>query len=216
MRILSEPPFEDFDEDEHESPTEPMSAIILSPYAIPSSLPTGGNGLEAYGVPTVPAPQPPEVPFPHNGQPATPLAPLPGTPGVYPVLPDSPLTQSNRRPPGGTGIGGEHGRPAGAQPHQSSVPIVVGALFVIAQLLLLVRVVLMLFGVPASNLLVEVVYAGGRLLAWPLRLLLEQVHFPVQMGADFSGYLAALLAILVYGVLARVLVRFLKALLNSR
>jgi hypothetical protein len=30
------------------------------------------------------------------------------------------------------------------------------------------------------------------------------------------GYLAALIAILVYGVLARVLVRFLKALLNSR
>ena len=216
MRTLSEPPFEDFDEDEHESPTEPMSAIILSPYAVPSSLPTGGNGLEAYGVPTIPAPQPPEVPFPRNGQPATPLAPLAETPGVYPVLPASLLTQSNKRPPGGAGFASEQGRPAGALPRQSSIPIAVGALFVVAQLLLLVRVVLMLFGIPASNLLVEVVYGGGRLLAWPLRLLLEQVHFPAQMGADFTGYLAALLAILVYGVLARVLVRFLKAALNSR
>src|ERR1051326_6570013 len=89
MRTLSEPPFEEFDE--HESPTEPMSAIVLSPYGVPGSSPLGGNGLEAYGVPTIPAPQPPEVPFPRNGQPATPFALLPETPGAYPVLPASPL-----------------------------------------------------------------------------------------------------------------------------
>ena len=104
----------------------------------------------------------------------------------------------------------------GAQPRSSSIPIVVGALFVVAQLILLVRVVLLLFGVPASNILVELVYAGGTLLAWPLRLLLEHLPFAAQIGADLIGYLAALMAILVYGVLARVLVRFLKALLNSR
>jgi len=214
MRTLSEPPFEDFDE--HESPTEPMSAIILSPYVVPSSSPAGGNGLETYGVPTIPAPQPPEVPFPRNGQPVTPFAPLSEAPGAYPVLPASPLKHGNGRPPGGAGFAGEQGRPVRAQPRQSSIPIVVGALFVVAQLLLLVRVVLMLFGVPATNILVEVVYAGGKLLAWPLRLLLEHVHLPAQMGVDLIGYLAALIAILVYGVLGRIMVRFLKALLNSR
>ena len=214
MRTLSEPPFEDFDE--HDSPTEPMSAIILSPYGVPSSSPGGGNGLAPYGVPTIPAPQPPEVPFPHNEQPAIPFAPLPETPGVYPVLPASPLRHSNGCPPGGTGFAGEQGRSGRGQSRYSSAPIVVGALFVVAQLILLVRVVLMLFGVPASNILVELVYAGGTLLAWPLRLLLEHVHLPAQIGTDLTGYLAALLAILVYGVLARVLVRFLKALLNSR
>ena len=45
MRTVSEPPFEDFDEDEHESPTEPMSAIVLSPSLVPSSSSVGGKGL---------------------------------------------------------------------------------------------------------------------------------------------------------------------------
>ena len=214
MRNLSEPPFEDFDE--HDSPTEPMSAIVLSPYTVSSSSPAGGNGLEAYGVPTIPAPQPPEAPFPRNGQPVTPFAPLPETPGAYPVLPALPLKQGNGRPPGGAGFAGAQRKPGRMQPRQSSIPVVVGALFVAAQLILLVRVVLMLFGVPAGNILVELVYGGGKVLAWPLRLLLVNLHLPAQIGADLIGYLAALLAILVYGVLGRVLVRFLKALLNSR
>lgn len=214
MRKLSEPPFEDFDE--HDSPTEPMSAIILSPYAVPSPSSGGGNGLEPYGFPTIPAPQPPEVPFPRDGQPAAPFAPLAETPGAYPVLPASPLRHGNGQPPGGAGFAGGQGRPGRAQPRHSSIPVVVGALFVVGQLILLARVVLMLFGVTASNLLVELVYGGGKALAWPLRLLLEQLHLPVQMGADLIAYLAALIAILVYGVVGRVLVRFLKALLNSR
>lgn len=209
MRKLSEPPFEDFDQ--HDSPTEPMSAIVLSPNAVPSP-----NGLQPYGVPSIPAPQPPELAFPGNGQPATPFAQLPETPGQYPVLPASPLKHGKGRPPGGGVLAGEQGSLVRAQPRQSSIPIVVGALFVMAQLLLLVRVVLMLFGVPTSNILVELVYGGGKVLAWPLRLLLEHLHLPAQMGADLIGYLAALTAILVYGVLGRVLVRFLKALLNSR
>ncbi len=216
MRTLSEPSFEDFDEDDRDSPTEPMSAIILSPRAVPASLPRDGSGLEPYGVPTIPAPQPPEIPFPRNGRPVTPLASSPETPGAYPVLPASPLSQSNGRPPGGANLADGQGKAAGVQSRQSSVPIVVGALFVTAQLILLVRVVLLLFGVPARNILIELLYAGGALLAWPLRLLLEHLHLPAQIGADLIGYLAALIAILVYGVLARVLVRFLKALLNSR
>ncbi len=214
MRKLSEPSFEDFDE--HDSPTEPMSAIVLSPYAVSSPAPVGGNGFEPYGIPTIPAPQPPEVPFPRDGQPVSPFAPLPEMPGAYPVLPNSPLRHGNGQPPGGAGFAGGQVRPVRAQSRQSSIPVVVGALFVAIQLILLVRVVLMLFGVTASNILVELVYGGGKALAWPLRLLLEQLHLPVQMGADLIGYLAALIAILVYGVLGRVLVRFLKALLNSR
>src|SRR5689334_7093479 len=113
MRTLSESPFEEFDEDEHDSPTEPMSAIVLSPYAVPPSPLAGGNGPEPYGVPTIPVPQPPELPFPRNGQPVPPLAPLPEAPGAYPVLPASPLKQDRGRPPGGAG---EQGRPARTQP----------------------------------------------------------------------------------------------------
>ena len=214
MRNLSEPPFEDFDE--HDSPTEPMSAIILSPYSVPAPSPGGGNGMERYGSSTIPAPQPPAVPFPHNGRPAAPFTSPPETPGVYPVLPASPLSHGNGRPPGGADFAGQKVRPLRAQPRHSSIPTVVGALFVAAQLILLMRVVLSLFGIPAGNILVELVYAGGTLLAWPLRLLLGNLHLPSQIGGELMGYLAALIAILVYGVLARVLVRFLKALLNSR
>ena len=91
-----------------------------------------------------------------------------------------------------------------------------GVLFVVAQLILLARVVLLLFGVPNTNIAVELVYAGGALFAWPLHLLLEHLNLPAQIGGDLINYLAALIAILLYGVVARILVRFLKALLNSR
>lgn len=212
MRKLSEPQFEDFDE--HDSPTEPMSAIILSPHSVPTSSTGGGNGMSGYASYTIPAPLPPELPFPQNGQPGTPYVYPTETPGVYPVLPPAPV-QGKGRPPGGAGFTGGRARPLREQ-HHSSFPSFVGVLFVLAQLILLARVVLLLFGVPASNMLVELVYATGALLAWPLRLLVEHVNFPAQFGGDLINYLSALIAILVYGVLARILVRFLKALLNSR
>ncbi len=214
MRKLSEPQFEDFDE--HNSPTEPMSAIILSPHSVPISLMGGGNGMGGYASHTIPAPLPPELPFPQNGLAAAPYTYPTEMPGVYPVLPPSPVMHGERRPPGGAGFAGERARPPRAQPHRSAIPTFVGVLFVLAQLILLARVVLLLFGVPASNMLVELVYAGGALLAWPLRLLVEHLNLPAQIGGDLINYLAALIAILVYGVLARILVRFLKALLNSR
>lgn len=211
MRKLSEPQFEDFDE--HNSPTEPMSAIILSPHSVPTSSMGGGNGMG--GSYTIPSPLPPELPFPRNGQPAVPYAYPTEMPGVYPVLPPAPIVQSKGRPPGGAGFTGERARPL-REPRQSAFPTFVGVLFVLAQLILLARVLLLLFGVAASNMLVELVYAGGALLAWPLRLLVEHVNLAAQIGGDLINYLSALIAILVYGVLARILVRFLKALLNSR
>jgi hypothetical protein len=208
MRKLSEPQFEDFDE--HNAPTEPMSAIILSPHSVPTS---AMGGYSSY---TIPAPLPPELPFPQNGQPVAPYAYPTENPGVYPVLPQAPMVHGKGRPPGGAGFTGERAAISLREPHHSAFPSFVGMLFVLAQLILLARVILLLFGVPASNMLVELVYATGALLAWPLRLLVEHVNFPAQFGGDLINYLSALIAILVYGVLARILVRFLKALLNSR
>jgi hypothetical protein len=212
MRKLSEPQFEDFDE--HNSPTEPMSAIILSPHSVPTASMGGGNGMSGYASYNIPAPLPPELPFPQNGQPAAHYAYPTEMPGVYPVLPPAPV-QGKGRPPGGAGFTGERARPL-REAHSSAFPSFVGVLFVLAQFILLTRVILLLFGVPASNMLVELVYAAGALLAWPLRLLVERINFPAQFGGDLINYLSALIAILVYGVLARILVRFLKALLNSR
>ncbi|MGH2495096.1 MAG: hypothetical protein ACRDIV_10375 [Ktedonobacteraceae bacterium] len=214
MRKVSEPQFEDFDE--HNSPTEPMSAIILSPHSVPTYPVGAGNGMEGYNFQTIPAPLPPELPFPQNGQPVAPYANLPETPGVYPILPPAPGFNGNGRPPGGAAFSGDRARPLGSRSRNSSFPTFVGIVFVVVQLVLLARVVLLLFGVPNSNIVVELVYAGGALLAWPLHLLLEHLNLPAQIGGDLINYLAALIAILLYGVLARILVRFLKALLNSR
>ncbi len=132
----------------------------------------------------------PELPRNGNG----PAGNLPETPRVYPVL-------SPSRP---------------AYPRRSSFPVVVGALLVGVQIVLLARVVLLLFGVSSNMVVVELVYAAGGLFAWPFHILLERFHFPAQFGLELINYLAALVAILVYGVLARILVRFLKALLHSR
>ncbi len=217
MRKLTEPPSEDFDD--HNSPTEPMSAIILSPRSVPSYSIGAGNGVAGYNQQTIPAPLPPEMPFPQNGQPGVPYAYQPQTAGVYPVLPPSPIANGNGggRPPGGAAPSAQRARSFSSTPRHSSFPTFVGVLFVLAQLILLVRVVLLLFGVSsASNIVVELLYACGALLAWPLHVILTHLNLPAQIGGDLINYLAALIAILLYGVSGRILVRFLKALLNSR
>jgi hypothetical protein len=173
MRKLQEAPFEDFDE--HNQPTEPMSAIILSPRPV-----------------------------------ATPQ------PQVYPVLPPSPIVSRNGRPAGGAPPFAASPLAQPTYPRRSSIPLIVGVFFVAVQLLLLVRVILLLFGIPGSTMWVALLYALSALFALPFRLLLEHVSLPVLIGAELTNYLASLLAVLVYGLLARILVRFLKALLHSR
>ncbi len=209
MRKPPETQFDDFDE--HNQPTEPMSAIILSPHSAPTYTIGATNGAAGYPQGGIPAPLPPELPFPQNGQ-----VYQSETPQVYPVLPPSPVMNGSGRPPGGAAPSGVRGRSLPLYPRRSSFPTFVGVLFLLVQLVLLARVVLLLFGVSASNIGVELVYAGGGLFAWPFRLLLEHLNLPAQIGGDLISYLAALIAILAYGLFARILVRFLKALLHSR
>jgi hypothetical protein len=215
MRKAPETQFDNFDE--HNQPTEPMSAIILSPYSAPTYTIGSANGVTGSHQEGIPAPLPPELPFPQNGQPAAPYQHyLPEAPRVYPVLPPSPVVKGTGRPPGGAAPSSERGRSLPLYPRRSSFPTIVGVLFVVAQLILLARVVLLLFGVSATTIVVELVYAGGGLLAWPFHLLLDHVNLPAQIGGELINYLAALIAILAYGVIARILVRFFKALLHSR
>lgn len=180
--------------DEHDQPTEPMAQVILSPF------PKQRAG---------------------SMQPAGPFNRLPEAPPVYPVLPPAPAISQDGRPPGGVApvqpatapMGAIHTIPA--EPRWSSIPIFVGVLFVAIQLLLLVRVILLLFGQPASVLWVGLIYGVSSVFAWPFHLGLEQIHLSL-LAPGLLNYLAALLAILIYGLLSRFLVRFLKALLNSR
>jgi hypothetical protein len=99
---------------------------------------------------------------------------------------------------------------------RSSFPALVGLLFVLVQLLLLVRVVLLLLGQPSSISWVGLIYSISSVFVLPFRLLLQNVNIPLIAGTELYNYLLVLLAILLYGLISRILVRFLKALLHSR
>ena len=86
----------------------------------------------------------------------------------------------------------------------------------LVQLLLLVRVVLQFLGQPGNIWWVGLIYNVSSVCVLPLRLLLDNVNVPLIAGTELYNYLLILLAILLYGLISRILVRFLKALLHSR
>lgn len=205
--------FEEFDE--HNQPTEPMSQVILTPFSPPTRAPGGA---------TVPVPQPDERSFsPQSGNGF--LAPGSSNRSrispAYPFLPTTPAYGRNSRPPGGAYpiYGDDVEQPAKkrrTKPRHSSFPALVGLFFVLVQLLLLVRVVLQLLGQTGSIVWVALIYNVSSVFVLPLRLLLGNVNIPLIAGTDLYNYLLILFAILLYGLISRILVRFLKALLNSR
>ncbi|HEV2579482.1 MAG TPA: hypothetical protein VGT44_01410 [Ktedonobacteraceae bacterium] len=165
------------------------------------------NDFDSPTDPMIPVILAPHSPDPtdaaHAAEPTAALSPVfhpfqsaPETPLDNPVLPSLP------------------GVPA--QPRRSPAPTVVGVCFVAVQIFLLVRVILLLFNVSSSLLWAKVLYAAGGVFALPFRLLLDQIQLLSQLGPGVVNYLAPLAAILVYGLISRILVRFLKALLNSR
>lgn len=186
------------DMDEHNQPTEPMMPVVIAPFA-----PTSASG----------ATQPPAYPYlppapvkknkqnghyPAGGAPASSPAQMYPTPpasqatSVYPVLPARQAKQ--------------------AQPRQSPVPPFVGVFFVAVQLLLLVRFMLKLLNVSGNAKWLSIVYDISDVFVFPFRLLLQNTALALPVGVEVY----TLLAILVYGLFSRILVRFLKALLNSR
>jgi len=200
--------------DDNSAPTEPMMPVILSPLS--STIPmTPGASTKTNGM--IPTPQPQERPFPQQDH--LPFHLRPEAP-VYPYLPPAPPLSGKSRPPGGAvpvrpgnAVGPAHSdRASRVQPQRSSFPLLVGFFLVIVQLLLLVRFVLKFVGVPADTLWVSTIYTISGVFVLPLRLLFELVVLPIHPDVE----LYTLLAILVYGLLSRILVRFLKALLHSR
>lgn len=206
---------------DHDSLTEPMSQVILSPFSptIPYS-----NGVNRYAPDkaALPAPAPYEQPFPQQEPPDY---PQPGTfsqppeAQVYPVLPPIRTTR-NGRPAGGSAPiynGAALPTPSKpAQPHRSSIPLWVGFFLVCVQLLLLVRFVLQLISYSTSPLWVSLIYSVSNVFVFPFRALLYSLTSSLTIGTDLLDLLAILFAILMYGLISRILVRFLKALLHSR
>ncbi len=208
-----EDPFEHMDD--YEQPTEPMSQVILSPFSAPTY-----QAVSSIDQESVPTPQLDERPFPKQG--VTPVDAFnrsPATPPVYPFLPLAPTEGRNGRPPGGAPPHLHPRRPDNFVPrqaHRSSFPTFVGLFFVAVELLLLLRLAFLLFGISGSNIWVGLVYTISAIFVLPFRLLLENVKIPILYGTDLYYNLLTIFALLTYGLLSRVLVRFLKALLNSR
>lgn len=208
--------FEEYDE--HNQPTEPMSQIILTPFSSPS----GVSG--APGTTTVPVPQPDEQAFPPqsgNGFLAPGSSSRSRVSPAYPFLPAGPGYGRNGRPPGGAypmyPVDVEQpAKKRRTAPRRSVFPAVVGLFFVLVQLLLLVRVVLQFLGQPDNLWWAGLIYKISDIFVLPLRLLLQNVNVAVIAGTDLYNYLLFLVAILIYGLISRILVRFLKAILHSR
>ena len=207
--------------DDYDAPTEPMAQVILSPFSSTTAFSNGGNRVST-GSAGIPIPEPYEQPFPQQ---ASPDYVQPGSfyqppeARTYPILPPAPAL-TNSRPAGGAApvqsdSSGLPRRLKPAQPHRSSFPVWVGLFLVAAQLLLLVRFVLQLTSQPTGSLWVSLIYSTSNVFLFPFRALLYSLTSSLSISTDLFDLLAIIFAILMYGLLSRILVRFLKALLHS-
>ena len=179
--------------DDHDAPTEPIMPLKPSPFSA------------TMADERIPTPIPQERPFPSQPTLSPPFflnlpahVPGPAQPPVYPVLPSAPIYNGRRLSP--------------AQKRRSALPLFVGVFFVGVQLLLLVRFVLKLLAFDSGTTWVAVVYIISSVFVLPFRLLLQSIALPIPSA--FEIY--TLIAILMYGLFSRLLVRLLKALLRSR
>jgi len=197
-----------------EEPTEPMSQVFLPNYAAPTF--QSGISPDRNAIPSPPLD---EVPFPKSGTDPTDRSGMSGVSPIYPILQPAIPDSRNGWSPGVAPPDNYTGKPDTFMPHQtrkSSFPTVAGLFFLAVEILLLLRLVFSLFGAPISNLWVGFVYTVSTFFLLPFFLLLENVKIPLINGTEFYSDLLIVCAIFVYGVISRILVRFLKALLNGR
>jgi hypothetical protein len=90
-------------------------------------------------------------------------------------------------------------------------PLLPGFFFITVQILLLLRFFLKITGLMADQWWVGVVMGVSEVFVSPFRALLLQV--PLQLPAQVEVY--TLLAVIVYGLISRLLVRLLKIILRS-
>jgi hypothetical protein len=183
---------------EHNQPTEPFD-FGVSPYA-----PTVTADRLPPETPSVAmvraAPQQPQV-----GQ-----APLIG---AYPFLPVSPVRQ-NSQAEGGMTVPAKDVRVSVAARRRvrKVFPALVGLCFVLVQVLVLVSFVCKVVGQWDSVLWVNVLYVISDVLVWPVQTLVHQLPAPMVIPEQIF----MLLAILIYGIVSRIVVRGLKLLLQAQ
>ncbi len=187
--------------DEHDEPTEPMRRADVAAF-----VPTIPNTALPPDEEDVPSPKTATHPFPH--QYVQPAASLP----VYPVLPTKPNTSPQNTPrvsmrPEAANSSAQQKRARGKM-----IPLAVGMCFVALQTLLLLRFLLKVLNVSSDNIWVGAIYGVSNVFVLPFRVLFLQLAIP----QFFTVELYTLLAILVYGVVSRIIVHVLKILLNAR
>jgi hypothetical protein len=196
-----------------EEPTEPMSRVFLPPYSMPTfqtDISTDQNAI--------PAPQLDEVPFPKSGMNPVDISGMSAIPPIYPILlPATPVSNYG----GSSGVTSPDVNAVKPEAHlkrktrRSWFPSLVGLLGLVVEFLLLLRLVISLFGTPISHVWVGFVYTVSTFFLLPFFLLLENVKIPLINGTEFYSDLIIVCAIFVYGFISRILVRFLKVLLNE-
>lgn len=182
---------------DHDQPTEPIERLVLPTYR-PSSLQVENFPLEQT-IPNSPPTMAQQVP-------AVPPAPFSYSPPqptqAYSVLPPLPAQQkpqpSSKKANVGVQVGGMQRR--------KGAPMTVGLLFVGVQMLLLVRFVMNFFVLSADNMWRDIVYTLSDVFLLPFHLLFLHIVLPTGVATQ----LYILLAVLVYGLLSRIVVRLLK------
>jgi hypothetical protein len=183
--------------DEHDEPTEPLPLVDTVPIVPPQ------QGL------TLPAPPPATPVAPNQPGQAIP-AQQPSPPQPYPYVPPPPATQQGPAQENGEKIkSGGAGKPI--RDRRSFKPLLPGFFFITVQILLLLRFFLKITGLMADQWWVGVVMGVSEVFVSPFRALLLQVS--LQLPAQVEVY--TLLAVLVYGLISRLLVRLLKIILRS-
>jgi hypothetical protein len=186
--------------DEHNQTTEAFD-FGVSPYA-----PTvTGNRL------------PPDTPPIAMVRPVPPqqVAAQPPLIGAYPFLPPSPVRQNGiaATPVGDVASSQASGTStSGSQKLRKVFPALVGLCFVAVQLLLLASFALKVVGLWNNTLWANVLYLISDIFIWPLQALVHLLPVPFSIPSQ----IVALLAILLYGMISRIVVRCLKLLLHTR
>lgn len=196
--------------DEHDAPTEPLKLFY------PSVDSAGvADEMRMKGGPdgALPAPTPIEHPFPRlNIVPTGPYYQSPAAP-VYPALPSVPASRKRKDaypnypfyPPQPI----QPVAPRARYRRHSAIPPLVKLFFVAVQLLLLLRFLLALINIQGNADWVTIVYTVSSLFVLPIRLIFQHITLPFPMPLE----LYTLIAVLAYGLLSRILVSILKAIL---
>ena len=95
---------------------------------------------------------------------------------------------------------------------RKAFPALVGLCFVVVQVLLLVSFGLKIVGQWDSTLWANVLYVISDIFIWPVQTLVHQLPLPISI----STQIVTLVAILLYGMVSRIVVRCLKLLLHTR